>query len=106
MPKSARGRGRRDDLGAGALRELAAKRIFHRIDECNRASVATTGEIDTKGISAIIRTGLADPALRSALIIALAEFVGTALDGTVLELSAWAPRATSRHALGQLRASE
>lgn len=54
-------------------------------------SVAATGSIDVAALCVILEPAVSDPKQRRAVISAVAEFIGTAFDGTVINVSDWTP---------------
>lgn len=67
------------------------KEAFLEMDRRNRAAISHGRDIDRAGISEVIESCVNDPRLRLLFIAALSEFIGVALDGTVVDLSTWDP---------------
>lgn len=67
----------------------AAKRLFRRLNKCNKACISKTGDIDPASIADILEHALEDDVSHRAVMLALAEFIGNALDGGVMDMEDW-----------------
>ena len=59
-------------------------RLLQQIEACNRASIAMTGELDTEECTKILELAIDTAPNRHALMLELAVFIGSALEGQVL----------------------
>jgi hypothetical protein len=69
----------------------SAKELLLRIERCNAESKARRGELDILRIAAILEAALSEPQGHSGLMLGLAEFIGTAVDGSAIDLHDWTP---------------
>ena len=68
-----------------------AKRLLQQIAKVNRESVASTGEYDLKRSSRLIEGAVGSTRHRRQVAVGLAEFLGTAIEGSVIDLGSWMP---------------
>jgi hypothetical protein len=69
------------------LRE--ARRLFKRLIRCNKKSIARTGDICPADLADLLEQALADEVTHRAVMLALAEFAGNALEGGVIDMESW-----------------
>lgn len=70
---------------------IAAARLFRKLRRCNKKSIAKTGDINASDLADCIEDALQDEVTRRGVMLAVAEFVGTALDGAVIDPTSWQP---------------
>jgi hypothetical protein len=70
---------------------VPCQRLLLEISRCNRRSKEETGDIDPAQIAAIIEDALAQPSSRRELVLQLAEYLGTAVDGSAMNAESWRP---------------
>jgi hypothetical protein len=71
---------------------VAAKRLMLDIARCVRRTRASSGDIDPEKIAEILERALAPHArYRRNLLLGLAEYLGTAAEGTALDPETWRP---------------
>jgi hypothetical protein len=68
-----------------------AREVLLRVARCNAECQRRTGAIDVCKIAAILEKALRDPTLSPGVLLGLAEFIGTAVDGSVIDLRSWKP---------------
>lgn len=70
---------------------MPCKRLLLEIGRCNRRSKEETGDIDPAQIAALIEDALSRSTERRELVLQLAEYLGTAVDGSALTAENWQP---------------
>lgn len=65
--------------------------LFQQFKSCNEQAIGRAGEIDVTAIASILAPALQDDRMRLILIPALAYFIGSALDGSVDDMTSWSP---------------
>lgn len=67
----------------------AIKAAFLEMQRRNLTAIRSTGEIQPERLAPILEKTLSDPRLHAPFVLALAEYVGTALDGSIIDISNW-----------------
>lgn len=68
---------------------MSAKRLMQEIARCCERSREASGDIDPALIAEILERALTRP--KRELMLGLAEYLGTAAEGTALDPYTWAP---------------
>lgn len=68
-----------------------AKEMLLAIRRCNRLAITQTGEIDVIAVAAIIDGYVGGSRAPRSFIIAMAEYLATAVEHGVIRLDTWAP---------------
>jgi hypothetical protein len=76
-----------------AMPLAAAARLFRELRDCNQKSIHRTGDINVSDLADCIDKALQDEVNRRGVMLAIAEFVGTALDGAAIDPKTWKPLA-------------
>lgn len=69
----------------------SAQRLLKRIQKCNRQCIAGTGNIDPAMIADLIQAALNDDIEHRGLLLAISEYLGSAIEGDVIDLETWQP---------------
>lgn len=76
-----------------AMPLASAARLFRQLRECNQKSIHKSGDINVSDLADCIEVALQDEVNRRGIMLAIAEFVGTALDGAAIDPKTWKPLA-------------
>lgn len=82
MPKS---------IGASVFGARLAKELLLKVERCNRESVEKSGDLDLEKVADLLDAALQEPRSRRGIMLALAEYLATAVDYKVIELASWHP---------------
>lgn len=80
-------RNRNDPVAAAAL-------LFRDLRRCNDKSIRKTGDINVSDLADCIEKALENEITRRGIRLAIAEFIGTALDGGLIKTAKWKPLQT------------
>ena len=74
-----------------AAPSLLARELLLRIESCNRGAIGKTGEFNLHAVADLLDRALEEPAGRQGLLLGLAEFIATAVDGSPIDIHKWVP---------------
>jgi hypothetical protein len=80
-------------LGPSVFGARSAKELLLKVERCNKAAVAEMGELDLHAVADLIERCLREPRGRDGLLLALAEFIATAVNGDPIDIHDWTPLA-------------
>jgi hypothetical protein len=74
-----------------AMPLAAAAKLFRELRACNNKSIHKTGDLNASDLADCIEKALQDEVNRRGIMLAIAEFVGAALDGQAIDPKTWKP---------------